>query len=226
MRDMFTTVAPRYDFITRAFSFGMDPGWKRLAVERAGLPCSPFVLDLACGTGDFSKLILGRDPSALTVAMDLTPSMLRIARLPDPVCADAGSLPFADACFDAVFVGYGLRNFPDLQTVLREIRRILKPGGAGLIQEAEAPQRLRTRLVPGARIVAVRISDALVDETDRPRHEPIPPSCRRREASRNRARQRPDCPARIPSYARQPAEPCAHCTATLPTVAHLRRTAC
>ena len=129
MRDMFTTVAPRYDFITRAFSFGMDPGWKRLAVERARLPCSPFVLDLACGTGDFSKLILGRDPSALTVAMDLTPSMLRIASLPDPVCADAGSLPFADACFDAVFVGYGLRNFPDLQTVLREIQRVLKPGG-------------------------------------------------------------------------------------------------
>jgi len=129
MRDMFTTVAPRYDFITRAFSFGMDPGWKRLAVERAALPRSAVVLDLACGTGDFSKLVCRRDPSARTVAMDLTPSMLRIARLPDPVCADAGSLPFADACFDAVFVGYGLRNFPDLQTVLREVRRVLKPGG-------------------------------------------------------------------------------------------------
>ena len=99
---MFSTVAPRYDFITRAFSYGMDSRWKRLGVERAGLPQAPVILDLASGTGDFSKLVSLAYPGAQAVAVDLTERMLRLARqsgVDQAVCGDAGALPFADGCF-------------------------------------------------------------------------------------------------------------------------------
>lgn len=132
MRSLFSDIAPRYDFITRALSFGMDSGWKRRAVERAPLPPGARVLDLACGTGDFSLLVSGRDATARPVAADLTPGMLGHARrrgVARIVCADAMHLPFADRQFDAVFVGYGLRNFPKLEDSLREIQRVTKPGG-------------------------------------------------------------------------------------------------
>ena len=105
MRRMFSTVAPRYDFITRAFS---------------------------SGTGDFSKLVSLAYPGAQAVAVDLTERMLRLARqsgVDQAVCGDAGALPFADGCFDCVFVGYGLRNFPDLGLAVSEIERVTRPGG-------------------------------------------------------------------------------------------------
>src|SRR3954467_185061 len=132
MRAMFSTVAPRYDFITRAFSYGMDLGWKRHGVERALLPERAVVLDLASGTGDFSRLVRAHRPYARSVAVDLTESMLRLARMHDveeAVCADAARLPFADDRFDCVFVGYGLRNFPNLPASLRELERVTRPGG-------------------------------------------------------------------------------------------------
>jgi demethylmenaquinone methyltransferase/2-methoxy-6-polyprenyl-1,4-benzoquinol methylase len=129
---MFHTVAPRYDFITRAFSYGMDMRWKQAGVERARLPNKPVVLDLASGTGDFSLLVNRRYPGATTVTVDLTERMLQLARargLGAAVCADAGLLPFPAESFDCVFVGYGLRNFPHLAGALREIQRVTRPGG-------------------------------------------------------------------------------------------------
>lgn len=129
MREMFSTIAPRYDFITRVFSYGMDGRWKRMAVARAVIPRDARVLDLACGTGDLAKLVAGRCPGTRVVAADLTDRMLRLAGLADGVCADAASLPFTSASFDAVFIGYGLRNFPQLAVAVDEIHRVLKPGG-------------------------------------------------------------------------------------------------
>jgi demethylmenaquinone methyltransferase / 2-methoxy-6-polyprenyl-1,4-benzoquinol methylase len=132
MRAMFHIVAPRYDFITRAFSYGMDSRWKRAGVERAGLPENALLLDLACGTGDFSLLATRLCPGARPVAVDLTERMLRLARtrgLNSAVCADAVRLPFADNSFDGVFIGYGLRNFPDLGRAVAEIQRVTRPGG-------------------------------------------------------------------------------------------------
>lgn len=132
MREMFHTISPRYDFFTRIFSYGMDRGWKRQAVERAGLAESAVVLDLASGTGDFSRLVERMVPRARSVAADLTFNMLRLARqdgIERAVAGDAMRLPFPDGTFDAVFVGYGLRNFPRLGGALEEMRRVLKPGG-------------------------------------------------------------------------------------------------
>ena len=132
MREMFTAIAPKYDFISRVISYGMDARWKRLGVSQAALPQNAMVLDLASGTGDFSRLVREILPSARPVAVDITENMLRLARahgLDEAACADATALPFADASFDCVFIGYGLRNFPCLSTALREIERVLKPGG-------------------------------------------------------------------------------------------------
>lgn len=132
MRAMFQTVAPRYDFITRAFSYGMDGRWKGAAVDRARLAERCVILDLASGTGDFSVLVRRRHPRSRTIAVDLTERMLHLARrrgVEDAVCADAGRLPFADGSFDCVFIGYGLRNFPNLSVALSEIARVTRPGG-------------------------------------------------------------------------------------------------
>jgi demethylmenaquinone methyltransferase / 2-methoxy-6-polyprenyl-1,4-benzoquinol methylase len=132
MREMFHTVAPRYDLITRLFSYGMDMGWKRRGVGLADLPTLPRILDLASGTGDFSRLVSDVRPGAVTIATDLTHRMLGLARsagVETSVCADAMRLPFPDQSFDAVFIGYGLRNFPGLEDALAEIRRVMKPGG-------------------------------------------------------------------------------------------------
>jgi demethylmenaquinone methyltransferase/2-methoxy-6-polyprenyl-1,4-benzoquinol methylase len=132
MRAMFSTVAPRYDFITRAFSYGMDKHWKARGIEFAALEEQAVVLDLASGTGDFSQLVSQRRPRARTVAVDLTEHMLRLARrrgVREAVCGDATRLPFADGQFDCVFIGYGLRNFPNLKMALGEIQRVTRPGG-------------------------------------------------------------------------------------------------
>jgi demethylmenaquinone methyltransferase/2-methoxy-6-polyprenyl-1,4-benzoquinol methylase len=132
MRAMFGEIAPRYDFVTRIFSYGMDGRWKRAGVEEVSLPENAVVLDLAAGTGDFSQLVMERLPKSRAVAVDLTEPMLRVARergVREAVCGDAGALPFADASFDCVFVGYGLRNFPSLARALREIERVTRPGG-------------------------------------------------------------------------------------------------
>ncbi len=132
MRDMFSTIAPRYDFVTRAFSYGMDRRWKRLGVGKAPLQRDAVLLDLASGTGDFSRLARERAPRARVVAVDLSDEMLRLARrggLRDAVRGDASALPFAGESFDCVFVGYGLRNFPSLNAAVREILRVTRPGG-------------------------------------------------------------------------------------------------
>src|ERR1700755_554104 len=75
MRAMFDTVAPRYDFITRAFSYGMDIRWKQQGVQQVTLPSNPVVLDLASGTGDFSQIIKQVYPGGRSIAVDLTHRM-------------------------------------------------------------------------------------------------------------------------------------------------------
>ena len=132
MSAMFHTIAPSYDFFTRVFSYGMDGHWKKVCMARAVLPENPLVLDLASGTGDFSRLVDRLYPGSRPLAVDLTERMLQLARahgVARAICADAASLPFPDGSFDGVFIGYGLRNFRNLPAALKEIERVTRPGG-------------------------------------------------------------------------------------------------
>jgi len=132
MRQMFGAIAPRYNFVTSVFSYGMDRRWKQTAVRKAALHDRALVLDLACGTGDFSQLVLQSSLGTTVVAADITRPMLEMARQRSccrVICADAMVLPFPDDLFDCVFVGYGLRNFPDLNGAIQEICRVTRRGG-------------------------------------------------------------------------------------------------
>jgi ubiquinone/menaquinone biosynthesis methyltransferase len=135
---MFAVIAPRYDFITRFLSYGMDGSWKTKLVGMLGLRGDESVLDIACGTGDIT-FALGRSlPRGQAVGLDITQGMLDIAEAKRTAAAtenvtflrgDIMKLPFPDAAFDCVTGGYALRNVPDLKGAIQEIGRTLKPGG-------------------------------------------------------------------------------------------------
>ena len=123
---LFARIARRYDRLNDVMTLGWHRLWKRRLVKLAGQPGN--VLDLCCGTGDLALRFNRR-----VVGVDFTGEMLRIAQARNPagiwLCADALRLPFPDNSFDVVSVGYGLRNLADLDTGLREIYRVLRPGG-------------------------------------------------------------------------------------------------
>lgn len=125
-------------------SLGLHRRWKRKAVQLAGLRPGHVVLDLAAGTGDLAlaaaRQLTGREAGdfpgpGLVLAGDLAMPMMRVGRRRREagrvawVACDALSLPLPDASVDRVLIGYGLRNFPDLEVSLLEIRRCLRPGG-------------------------------------------------------------------------------------------------
>jgi demethylmenaquinone methyltransferase/2-methoxy-6-polyprenyl-1,4-benzoquinol methylase len=135
---MFATIAPRYDFITVFLSYGMDRGWKRKLIDRLHLRGQERVLDLACGTGDITFALGERLRPGKVIGLDITPGMLEIAESKRRArelnnvffyCGDIMSLPFPDASFDCVTCGYALRNVPDVESALAEIKRVLKAGG-------------------------------------------------------------------------------------------------
>ena len=144
-RQVFATIADRYDLITRILSFGFDPHWKRQLMTLAGLGPKDRVLDLACGTGDLAYLALPR--AERVVGLDLTHRMLVLARQKAPTArrirfltGDMTALPFPDAAFTVVTTGYGLRNVPDLPLAIAEARRVLVPGGRLLSLDFNRPE--------------------------------------------------------------------------------------
>jgi demethylmenaquinone methyltransferase / 2-methoxy-6-polyprenyl-1,4-benzoquinol methylase len=130
VRTMFDRIAPVYDAMNRAMTLGLDRRWRRLTVEAAVEP-GDRVLDACCGTGDLA-LAAARAGGRVT-GVDFSERMLARARAKAPeqdwLRADATALPFGDESFDVVTVGFGIRNLADLEAGLRELARVLVPGG-------------------------------------------------------------------------------------------------
>lgn len=144
VRELFARIAPRYDDITVALSFGRDRHWKDTLVRMAHVRPGERALDLACGTGDIAVRLA--DAGATVTALDLTQEMLRLARRRDARAArvrwlrgDMLALPVAPASQDVVTIGYGLRNVPVLDASLDEVWRVLRPGGRVLSLDFTLP---------------------------------------------------------------------------------------
>lgn len=148
VRTMFSRIAPRYDFLNHFLSLNLDKQWRRRAAE-AFLPSLKApegrALDLCCGTGDMA-LELARAGNAGVIGSDFSHAMLVLAqekRTASPVRwieADALNLPFPDGKFDLVTSAFGFRNLANYEQGLREIHRVLKPGGAVGILDFALPR--------------------------------------------------------------------------------------
>ena len=141
---MFDRIAPVYDAMNRAMTVGLDGRWRRRAAEAVVRP-GDHVLDAACGTGDLA--VADKQAGARSVVgVDFSPRMLERARRKAPgiewLQADLLELPFAAASFDAATVGFGIRNLAELERGLRELRRVLRPGGRLAVLEITRPRGL------------------------------------------------------------------------------------
>lgn len=142
VRSVFATIADRYDLITVLLSYGQDARWKRTLVGLSRARPGVSALDLACGTGDIAFALA--EGGADVVGLDITHRMVELARRKQPhgvtfVTGDMMALPFADAQFDIVTTGYGIRNVPVIQPAIAEIARVLRPGGAFLSLDFNRP---------------------------------------------------------------------------------------
>jgi demethylmenaquinone methyltransferase/2-methoxy-6-polyprenyl-1,4-benzoquinol methylase len=144
---MFDAIAGRYDLMNRVMTLGQDQRWRRFVVQRAEDPGRGSVLDLATGTGDIAALMQRSYPQAKVIGSDFSRNMLEEARrrfsnLPIHwQVGDANDLAFADNTFESVTFGYLLRNVDDSLSVLREVRRVLKPGGRVVCLDTTPPAR-------------------------------------------------------------------------------------
>jgi demethylmenaquinone methyltransferase/2-methoxy-6-polyprenyl-1,4-benzoquinol methylase len=140
VRAMFDRIAPVYDAMNRVFTVGLDGRWRKLAAAAVVRP-GDRVLDAACGTGDLA--IAARDAGGKVTGLDFSERMLERARRKssqiDWVQGDALALPFEDGAFDAATIGFGIRNVDDLDAGLRELARVVRPGGRLAVLEITRP---------------------------------------------------------------------------------------
>jgi demethylmenaquinone methyltransferase/2-methoxy-6-polyprenyl-1,4-benzoquinol methylase len=146
VRRMFDAIAPTYERVNRVTSAGRDRAWRRKAVELAAVRPDDCVLDVACGTGDLARAFASAGP-ARVVGADFSAPMLDFAaanRNPNAAIqwcrADAMALPFADGAFTIASCAFGVRNFQSLAAGLREMHRVLAPGGRIVILEFGLPR--------------------------------------------------------------------------------------
>jgi demethylmenaquinone methyltransferase / 2-methoxy-6-polyprenyl-1,4-benzoquinol methylase len=138
---MFDRISPVYDAMNRVMTAGLDRRWRRLAAAAVVRP-GDSVLDACCGTGDLA--LAAAEAGGCVTGLDFSPAMLERARRKSAavewVQGDLVALPFADASFDAVTVGFGIRNVPDLDAGLSELVRVLRPGGRIACLEITRPR--------------------------------------------------------------------------------------
>jgi demethylmenaquinone methyltransferase/2-methoxy-6-polyprenyl-1,4-benzoquinol methylase len=179
---LFTTIAPRYDLITRVLSYGQDRRWKLRLIREAAITPSDVVVDLACGTGDLACLAASAG-ARIVVGLDLTLSMLTLARHRDArvrfVTGDMDAVPLGDASVDLVTTGYGLRNVPDLDSALAEIARVLRPGGRFFSLDFNRPESRLLRACFLAYLTVVGSSLGWLLHRDPDTYRYIPASIRR-----------------------------------------------
>jgi demethylmenaquinone methyltransferase/2-methoxy-6-polyprenyl-1,4-benzoquinol methylase len=144
VRTMFDRIAPVYDAMNRVMTAGLDRRWRRLAAESAVRP-GDRVLDACCGTGDLA-LAAARAGAGEVVGLDFSERMLERARRKSEavewVQGDLTELPFPEGSFDSATVGFGIRNVSELEVGLRELRRVLRPGGRLAVLEITRPRGL------------------------------------------------------------------------------------
>lgn len=139
VQGIFNDIAEGYDKANRLMSLGRDRRWREIVAKRCALPPNGRALDVCCGTGELALALVEAAPEGRVTGLDFSAEMLALAKakVADAglasrlsfVEADATKLPFAEAAFDAATVGWGLRNVPDLDATLREMARVVRPGG-------------------------------------------------------------------------------------------------
>lgn len=148
--DMFDNISHRYDFLNHFLSLGIDKSWRRKAVKMIASGNPKKILDIATGTGDFAIASLKLKPNEI-IGVDISNGMLDMGREKmkkkgyDKVITltygDSESMPFETDSFDAITVGFGVRNFENLEKGLGEMLRVLKPNGKAAILEFSKPRK-------------------------------------------------------------------------------------
>ena len=153
VREMFARISPRYDLLNHLLSANLDRSWRRAVIRklRPLLNSNARILDVACGTGDLS-VELFENIGGQVIGLDFCRPMLELARRKASqlslIESDALRLPFANGSFDAVTIGFGIRNLSDVEQGLSELRRVLKPQGWAVILEFSRPT------FPGFRVLS------------------------------------------------------------------------
>jgi demethylmenaquinone methyltransferase / 2-methoxy-6-polyprenyl-1,4-benzoquinol methylase len=147
---MFDNISHRYDFLNHFLSLGIDRGWRRKAIGFLAETAPRTILDVATGTGDFAIQALILNPEKIT-GIDISEGMLDVGRKKirdqalegriELMYGDSEKLPFPENNFDAVTVAFGVRNFENLEQGMREIYRVLKPGGRAVVLEFSKPRK-------------------------------------------------------------------------------------
>ncbi|MDA0177496.1 MULTISPECIES: bifunctional demethylmenaquinone methyltransferase/2-methoxy-6-polyprenyl-1,4-benzoquinol methylase UbiE [Mesoflavibacter] len=147
---MFDTISKEYDGLNRVISFGIDIKWRNNVVDIIKKQQPKSILDIATGTGDLA-INLAQTSAEKIIGLDISPGMLNVGKQKvkdkkldnriDMIIGDSENMPFEDNTFDAITVAFGVRNFETLNNGLKEILRVLKPGGTFVILETSVPTK-------------------------------------------------------------------------------------
>lgn len=153
LREMFDTIAPRYDLLNRLLSCRQDVVWRKQMVSRMRIPVNARALDVACGTGDVAMEICRQKGAQVKVfGIDFSPGMLRLAQAKirrnrntaiSLLAGNALALPFGEETFHAVTIAFGIRNIQDKAGALKAFYESLRPGGMVLVLELASPKKTR-----------------------------------------------------------------------------------